>query len=63
MATPTNNGSIIYHLPDGDRTTVTWPYIISQINDFIVGITAAITLENRSLDKIEQKIDTWLEES
>ena len=57
----TNNG-ITFHLPDGDRVAITWPYVLEQITGFINGVKNAMELENIALQSIDNKIDEWLDE-
>lgn len=54
--------TLTFKLPDGDVTVVSWKYVLSQITDFITGMTTQVQLENVALQSIEHTIDEWLAE-
>jgi hypothetical protein len=58
-----DNGCITYHLPDGDRTVVSWEYVMTQLTELITPINTALIAENNALDRIITKVDSWLEEN
>lgn len=56
------NNTLTFKLPDGEVVVVSWDFIMSQISDFITGMTTQLQLENVALKSIEDTIDGWLEE-
>jgi hypothetical protein len=62
MANSTDSNGITFRLPDGDRTAITWPYVLEQITEFMTSLKNTIELENVSLQQIEDTIDEWISE-
>ena len=56
------NNTLTFKLPDGEVVVVSWDFIMSQISDFITGMTTQLQMENVALKSIEDTIDGWLEE-
>lgn len=55
------NNTLTFKLPDGEVVVVSWDFIMSQISDFITGMTTQLQMENVALKSIEDTIDGWLE--
>lgn len=64
MATPnlSNNGCITYRLPDGDRTVISWEYVMTQLDPFISELIGILTAENSALDRIITKLESWADD-
>lgn len=62
MAQNQDLGCVTFKLPDGDRTLVSWDYIVDKLTEVITPINTALTLESQSLDLIIAKLDEWIEE-
>jgi hypothetical protein len=56
------NNTLTFKLPDGEVVVVSWDFIMSQISDFITGMTTQLQMENVALKSIEDTIDGWLED-
>lgn len=64
MANGDNNTKPLrFDLPDGDQVDlITWPYVLDRIQDAIETITATLAVENTSLQAIDDKLVSWIEE-
>lgn len=58
----TDSGCVVFKLPDGDRTLVSWEYVLGKLTEVITPINTALTLENQSLDLIISKLNEWIED-
>lgn len=56
------NNTLTFKLPDGEVVVVSWDFIMTQISDFITGMTTQLQMENVALKSIEDTIDGWLED-
>lgn len=58
-----NTKPLRFDLPDGDQVDlITWPYVLDRIQDAIETITATLAIENTSLQAIDDKLVSWIEE-
>lgn len=55
-----NYGCITYHLPDGDRTIISWEYVMVEINPLMSGLIIQLTAENSALDRIIARMQQWV---
>lgn len=64
MANGDNNTKPLrFDLPDGDQVDlITWPYVLNRIQEAIETITATLAVENTSLQAIDDKLVSWIEE-
>ena len=54
---------LLFDLKDGDHVELcTWPYIVSQLQDTIESITASLSAINVSLQAIDEKLISWIDE-
>lgn len=58
-----NTKPLRFDLPDGDQVDlITWPYVLDRIQEAIETITATLAIENTSLQAIDDKLVSWIEE-
>lgn len=58
-----NTKPLRFDLPDGDQVDlITWPYVLDRIQEAIETITATLAVENTSLQAIDDKLVSWIEE-
>ena len=62
MASNNNNGCITYRLPDGDRTVISWEYVMDQLTPVITAITQLLNSENTDLARIQTKLESWADQ-
>ena len=49
-------------LPDGSVDLCTWGFIVSKLTEVIVPIQNSLVAENSSLQQIETKLQSWIDE-
>ena len=53
---------VVFHLPDGDNVNlITWSYVLKQLNEQLQPVIDILTAENVDLERINDRVDEWLE--
>ena len=54
---------LVFDLEDGDHVELcTWAYIVYQLSDPIAQITLALDSINEQLQRIDEKLQSWIED-
>lgn len=53
---------VVFDLPDNDSVAlIPWEYVVDKFETILSGIIDDISLINKDLKRIENKVDEWLE--
>ena len=58
----TADNPLRFDLPDGSVDLCTWGFIVSKLTEVIVPIQNSLAAENVSLQQIETKLQSWIDE-
>ena len=58
----TNTTPLKFELPDGQVSLISWEFVESKIRDFMEGATASMNTTNGYLERIDTRIQEWLDE-
>lgn len=53
---------VVFDLPDNDSVAlIPWAYVVDKFETILSGVIDDISLINKDLKRIENKVDEWLE--